>query len=222
MTITLGYSDYGAPANGIGPFDQVYDQGLNLKYQDSLSHVDAIVLWGGEDISPSLYKEQRISNSGPQIPSPRDVFEWHLMREAVKKGLPIIGVCAGAQRACAFAGGKLIQHVNGHVGMGDHMLTTKDGELVWGNSCHHQMMYPYDVQHELLAWCDKPLSDVYLPEDKYYTAAMDKQTEKEAEVVYYTDIHALAVQGHPEWLLPSHEFNVWFMNQVLQYCHIKE
>lgn len=223
MTIVLGYSPHGAPADGIGPFKEVFDSGLNLRHQDSLDTVDAIVLWGGEDISTSLYKETpiRYVASGPAYPSDRDLFEWHLMREATARGLPIIGVCAGAQRACAFAGGKLIQHVTGHIG-GDHLLTTKDGELIWGNSCHHQMMYPYDVQHELLAWIDKPLSNTYLPEDKYYSVNLDKKQEKEPEVVYYTDIHALAVQGHPEWLSINHEFNKWFLNMVIQYCHIKE
>ena len=217
---TLGYSHYECPSNGIGPFDLVFDQGLNLKHQDNLKGVDAIVLWGGDDISPSLYNEEPLANSGPAQPSLRDLFEWHLLREALQEDIPVIGVCRGAQLVCAFAGGLLIQHINGH--QSQHKMSTYDQGEIKTSSSHHQMMFPYNVQHELLAWSEEPLSSLYLPYDKQYCTDMKNRMHKEPEVVYFSHTNTLAIQGHPEWLPAEHEFNTWVMKQVVQHCKFKD
>ena len=121
----LGYAQEG-PSDGIGPFSEVFDSGLDLRFANNLDGIDAIVLWGGADISPVLYDETPFWNSGPREPTDRDLFEWELMRQAKKKGIPIIGVCRGAQIMCAFAGGKLVQHTTQHTNT-VHKITTHDG-----------------------------------------------------------------------------------------------
>ena len=65
-------------------------------------------------------------------------MEWAWMIEAQNLGISIIGVCRGAQFLCAFAGGKLIQHMTGH--HGDHSITTVDGRVYQSSSDHHQLM----------------------------------------------------------------------------------
>lgn len=220
--LTLGYGPAGPSSpNEIWPFDVLFDMSIPLYTKGAdLDSCDAIVIWGGGDISPSLYGSERIHNSGPKEPSPRDLLEWHLIREAYERKIPMIGVCRGAQLMCAFAGGKLIQHVNGHNGS-PHPIQTYDGKTFLMNSYHHQMMYPYDVKHELLAWCEQPLSNVYLPDNTVESAKLFTKQVKEPEVVYYPQINAMTVQGHPEWLTVGNPFHDWFMDQIMEKCFTK-
>ena len=115
------------------------------------------------------------------------------MKKAQELGIPILGVCRGAQLLCALAGGYLIQHVNNHAGRG-HLIQTKDGGLMPVNSIHHQMCIPFDTDHELLGWANERLSDIYIDEDS--TVDIDV----EPELVYYPKLKGLGIQWHPEAL----------------------
>lgn len=221
-SMTLGYAEYG-PTNGIGPFRALFNTRVNLRYANNLNACDAIVLWGGTDISPSLYNEVPYRYSGPAQPSDRDTFEWALIDAAVEKKIPIIGVCRGAQMLCAYAGGKLIQDVSGHSN-GNHSISTENsGEFII-TSCHHQMMYPYDVNHKLLAWSKIHRSNVYNPTDTQHSAELDKRLVQEPEVVYFPDINGFAIQCHPEWHTSGSEmaFNSWMLGQIKQLCFTNE
>lgn len=222
--LVLGYSPFDAPTNGrhygIGPFDELFDKGVNLISAKDLSNVDAVVLWGGSDICTAFYGEEpiRYPSSGPVYPTDRDLFEWQLLKLAKAENKPVIGVCRGAQLICSFAGGHLVQHVTGH--QMAHMIETHDGKEIMCSSAHHQMMYPYNLQPEeykLLAWCKNPLSDAYLP-DRYYTHNLKSKVFKEPEVVYFPNINAMAIQCHPEWHNSRDlEFNSWMFDQILSY-----
>ena len=217
--LSVGYSDFDAPYDGRGVFTELFNMGRNLRYVQSIHEVDAVLLWGGDDISTSLYKETPAAVGwGPLEPSMRDLFEWHILREAVKAKRPIIGVCRGAQLICAFAGGKLVQNMTGH--HGDHDVLTYDKKILTTKSAHHQIMFPYNVNHDLLAWCEEPLSTIYEPQ-AWYTDGFDKETDKEPEVVYFPDINAMAIQGHPEWDTKDSPFNQWLFKQIREYCFKK-
>ena len=150
-----------------------------------------LIIWGGGDIHPSLYGHPNIATYSHAKPSQRDIIEWELMNEAVKKGIGIIGVCRGAQMGCALAGGYLIQHVTGHAGS-SHYVQTTDGKTLLTTSLHHQMMYPGpDVEHELIGWSDPPRSSVY-------EVAVKTEIICEPELIWFPKIKCLAIQGHPE------------------------
>jgi gamma-glutamyl-gamma-aminobutyrate hydrolase PuuD len=216
--LMVGYSPFDTPHhNPIYPFNELYDKSVNLieATNESIKKCDLIVLWGGDDITPMFYDEQRIPNGGPSKPSDRDLFERELIMRASEFGIPIVGVCRGAQLLCAVAGGKLVQHVNGH--MSDHMITTSDGKVFTISSSHHQMMYPYGLtNHELLAWSNSSLSSVYLPETASYCSELEKRHVKEPEVVFFNDLNALAVQCHPEWHPLKDPFNQWMFDIMLE------
>lgn len=177
------------------PFHEmgIFDEFVHTIHPEALRAGDVLIVWGGADISPSLYNREIGPSQAGLIPSNRDRIEWDLMKRAEELNIPIIGICRGAQMLCALAGGFLVQHVDNHAGS-NHFITTRDGKMLTINSAHHQMQYPFEVDHELIAWSTIPLSRRYLLEDKSITV------EKEPEFVYYPKQKGFAVQWHPEWM----------------------
>src|SRR5574343_471523 len=89
---------------GTAPFSSfpIFTGSKTVKFPDELEGTDALVVWGGEDIHPALYNDVNTHSSVyTDGPSTRDTYEWALMKEAIKRDIPIIGVCRGAQRLCA-------------------------------------------------------------------------------------------------------------------------
>lgn len=80
-----------------------------------LQGLDGLVLTGGRDYDPAIYGAPR--HSATRLMDPRrNSFDLALARAAIAKGLPILGICAGAQLINIALGGTLIQHVPGVVG----------------------------------------------------------------------------------------------------------
>jgi putative glutamine amidotransferase len=156
---------------------------------------DVLLLGGGEDISPSLYKQKpsRHTHARAEL-SQRDRVEQYAFERATSAGAGILGICRGAQLICALSGGSLYQHVNNHVG-GDHQMTTNEGTVLNVCSVHHQMMNPFATKHELIGWATKVLSPVHIVEND-----KNLEVEVEPEVVYFTETRGLAIQYHPEFM----------------------
>lgn len=156
-----------------------------------------LILWGGEDISPSIYKQKSGRAYAPDTPSSRDLLEIDLVSHAIDMGIPILGICRGAQLLCALGGGTLYQHVENHV-VGHHKLIFQGKEYTT-NSCHHQMMRP-TADMEVLAH-----SPVLSPRKWVEDADPVHDDSPEPEIVYFPKMKAIGVQGHPEWLSESHD-----------------
>ena len=68
--------------------------------------IEAVVLSGGDDINPELY-DQRVK----KFSNLRDYTEWQILKIAIKRNLPILGICRGMQFINVFFGGKIIQNI---------------------------------------------------------------------------------------------------------------
>jgi putative glutamine amidotransferase len=79
-----------------------------------LDRLDGICLSGGPDLDPDAYgAPDRHVELGPTEPG-LDAFELSLARAADARGMPILGICRGAQALNVARGGTLHQHVPGH------------------------------------------------------------------------------------------------------------
>ena len=75
-----------------------------------LEHVDGLILSGGGDIDPHLLGEEPLPQVGvPNVP--RDAQELPLVRMAVRKQIPLLGICRGIQVLTAALGGRLWQDI---------------------------------------------------------------------------------------------------------------
>lgn len=200
------------------PFNALCANTEQARSPDELKESDsALVIWGGADIHPDYYGHPMHRTTHPG--GMRDKHEWGLMQRAIEKGIPIFGVCRGAQMLTAAAGGFLIQDVKGH--LGTHGVETFDGQKFTVNSIHHQMMVPGKAEHELVAWSETNRSTV--DGDRYYGYRDDAQYEppagwKEPEFIYYPKINGYAIQWHPEGMRLASEATQY----ILAYIERKE
>lgn len=85
-----------------------------------LDLVDALVVTGGAfDVPPSLYGEERRPACGPEKPE-RTAAELALLRAALERGLPLLGVCGGMQLLAVARGGTLWQDLTADLGLAGH------------------------------------------------------------------------------------------------------
>lgn len=180
---------------------------VSAEIPEELQAGDVLIVHGGADISPSLYNRDVSGYTGAtEVPSWRDSCEWALMQRAKELEIPIIGICRGAQMLCALVGGWLIQHVQNH--SGSHMVVTNDGKRFKVNSIHHQMLYPFEVDHEVIAWCPEQLSPVH------YDVNTDIKVPQEVEFVYFPQVKGFAVQWHPEMMAEDTEANKYVLGFI--------
>lgn len=84
-----------------------------------LDRLDAVVFAGGADLDPGLYGEEPHSETTGVRPE-RDAGEMPLMRAALDRDLPVLGICRGMQVMTVVRGGSLVQHLPEVVGHDRH------------------------------------------------------------------------------------------------------
>ncbi|NBC95431.1 MAG: gamma-glutamyl-gamma-aminobutyrate hydrolase family protein [Deinococcus-Thermus bacterium] len=70
-----------------------------------LGGVDGLIIGGGDDISPALYGGEL--RAEVRLDPERDALERHLAEEALARGIPVLGICRGAQMLNVALGGTL-------------------------------------------------------------------------------------------------------------------
>ncbi len=70
--------------------------------------LDGLLLSGGSDLNPGYYGEEPAPELGPTIPE-RDAFEMALVGLALRRGIPVFGICRGMQILNVALGGTLYQ-----------------------------------------------------------------------------------------------------------------
>lgn len=71
-----------------------------------------LLLSGGGDVAPLYYGEEPAEELG-EVDLERDAWEFALVRAALSKGIPLLGICRGLQMLNVILGGTLIQDLSG-------------------------------------------------------------------------------------------------------------
>lgn len=122
-----------------------------------LDKLDGIIFTGGPDVDPTFMGEEPIPELGTTNRN-RDLFEISLIKKAVEKKIPILGICRGAQVINVALGGTVYQDLGvqyegntlkhhqsapgnqptHHVKVIDSALKDSVGAESFVNSRHHQ------------------------------------------------------------------------------------
>ena len=88
-----------------------------------LDLLDALVGTGGAgDLDPALYGDERHPETGP-VQEERDAYELALVRGALEREMPILGICRGMQILNVACGGTIEQHLPDVLGHEEHRHT---------------------------------------------------------------------------------------------------
>lgn len=87
--------------------------------EETLDALDGLILAGGEDIDPSQYGQQPHPETFGVRPD-RDRAELALLRAAIERDMPVLGICRGSQVINVGLGGDLHQHLPEVVGHERH------------------------------------------------------------------------------------------------------
>ncbi len=170
----------------------------NITLVDSIEEADVVMFTGGEDVSPSFYNSPKhpTTFTNPR----RDLEEQAIFKEAVNKGLYIIGICRGSQFCCVMSGGQLVQNqMNPHY-IHNIVVTEDSGNTLINipiTSTHHQAMFPFNLHYE-----DYEIMAYTQDISKYHKDGNNEEMnpEVEVEICYFKDTKALGIQGHPEMM----------------------
>jgi putative glutamine amidotransferase len=89
------------------PYIQIFTDEMIFDY---ISSIDGLMIPGGDDVDPSLYREQKLKECG-STDKYLDIFYIALINEAVKQKKPLLGICRGSQIINVALGGTLYQDI---------------------------------------------------------------------------------------------------------------
>jgi putative glutamine amidotransferase len=97
-----------------------------------LTGVDGLIVTGGRDVGPASYGQLRHSATDEPA-GERDAWEFALLEVALRRGMPVLGICRGAQVLNVALGGTLHQHLPDVLGHTRH----QQGNAVFSTSTVH-------------------------------------------------------------------------------------
>lgn len=161
LCVQLGLWLTGGKARQLRPGDPVDTTAL-----------DGVVVTGGHDVEPALYKAEAEvhGNYDPE----RDRFESDIIDCALRDGTPLLGICRGAQLLNVRKGGSLFQDLRKRrqktskrrfifplktlcVEAGSRLASILGGDVIKINSLHNQSI---DRVGSGLAVCGRDLDDI--------------------------------------------------------------
>ncbi len=173
---------------------------------DNPSDADFVIFGGGSDVTPQLYG-QTVIHEKTHTWLKRDLADLDLYQRCLEEGIPMVGICRGAQFGHVMNGGTLYQHVNNHVG--DHaMFLPKENRIIPRISSSHHQMCKRNADMDIIGTTPGK-SDI-----RYNTATlMESGKNNDIEAFFYSETCFFGVQGHPEYRGYS-QYAAWFIKMI--------
>lgn len=178
----------------------------------SIADADLVVFTGGPDVDPEYYGETR--HPSCYTDEERDYDDIATYLTCLDEGIPMTGICRGAQFLAVMNGYKLYQHIDGHHGE-HHFWDTKEKVMIQRcSSVHHQSVIPGPGM-EILGVAHKSYEK--WKNDKDVINTQSPGTDLEA--FFLRDTCCICVQGHPEYR-DYNAFAQWYIKTLYEYVNI--
>jgi len=170
---------------------------------------DLMVFTGGADVNPELYGEERHTLSRYNEERDNQDIDMYLM--CLEYGIPMLGICRGAQFLHVMNDGRLFQDVDNH--QGAHPMWDCKNKVMLDrvSSVHHQMVRPNIAGGMEILGTVKKSTRRIIDKSAYETGEMP-----DIEAFYYRETNCLGIQGHPEYSGYT-RFAKWVLEQVKEY-----
>ena len=189
-------------------FAQMFSRS-NCSKAESPDKADLVVFTGGSDVDPALYGE--LPHFTTRSNGARDDADIKLYDFCLERGIPMFGVCRGAQFLHVMNGGKLYQDIDHHNG-NHNMWDLIDKKMLYKvSSVHHQSCIPGPENMLILANTHKSKRRYRNHKDVSINS-----TEADVEAFFYSDTCCLGVQGHPEYR-GYESFMRWTLEKIADY-----
>jgi putative glutamine amidotransferase len=166
-------------------------------WRHQLEAVDGLLLSGGGDPDAWLYGREALPCQGRVQPE-RDKMEIFMAEKALKKGIPVLGICRGAQILNIAAGGTLHQDLKETARLQHYQQAPRSYPIhtvrivrpsLLYNIVHREEIRVNSFHHQAVELCAAG------------AAVSAFATDGVAEAVEFVrHPFALGVQWHPEWL----------------------
>ena len=158
--------------------------------KEILPHIDVIVMPGGADIDPEFYGQIADETTNTAGCLARSILEFQTLRHANTMGIPLMGICRGAQTANVFYGGKLDQDISGHQYKFQNYKTEQQNGIIAG-IIQSETVRSVSAHHQAVSETGKKLEEVITYK------GIPKAWEKKAGApqIFY--------QFHPEFIKDS-------------------
>ncbi len=108
--------DYVKSVAGAGGAPVVLPPAIGVRAAEALlDGLDGLLLSGGSDLDPGYYGEAPIPELGATLPG-WDAFDMALLRAALRRRMPVFGICRGMQLLNVALGGTLRQDLRSQLG----------------------------------------------------------------------------------------------------------
>jgi putative glutamine amidotransferase len=181
--------------------------------------LSGVVITGGQDVSPAYWGGDTSvvrdidPRTDPMVHDPqRDEYEIALVRAALGRGIPVLGVCRGLQVLNVALGGSLVpdlpagsvNHLSAETaptdGSVDHLVSFEEGSIaaslfdgdVVTNSWHHQAVDRCGVG----------------------VVVTGRTADGAVEAIEVPGRPVLGVQWHPEWMKSSDPTLTWVVREA--------
>lgn len=179
------------------------------KIDQYLETIDGLIVTGGDfDVCPSLYGEE-VRHERVATIHQRTQFEYLLLKQALEKDIPILGICGGHQLLNVVLGGTLIQHIPAE----------------WENPLEHEQPNPRNEPgHRLKIEEETLLYEIYKCRETNVNSAHHQAVKQVGEGVVINSrapdgiiegIEApkykfcLGVQWHPEYIISEGDAKIF-------------
>jgi putative glutamine amidotransferase len=162
----------------------------------AVESIDGLLLTGGGDVSPSCYGAG-FERETSDVDDERDQSELALVTAAIEGGIPILGICRGAQLLNVAFGGTLRQHLPAGDGI-RHTQPRRRYETV-----HRVLLEPESLLAEVLGGKELDVNSIHHQGIEVVGQDLDPTGRTEdglVEVIENREHRLLAVQWHPECL----------------------